>query len=381
MTLDELIEVFRSRLYLPDPRPLLVVLAAVVANRMPGDPVWVLLVGPPSCGKTELLISLSDLEDIYPVSTATEAGLLSGSLSHSPTATGGLLAEMGKFGIIVLKDFTSVITDRSEKRAALLAAFREIYDGAWVRRLGTDGGRTLSWQGKAGLVGAVTEIIDTQASVIGVMGERFVFFRMPELTNEDRLAHARVAQRNTGHQLQVRKALEQATTAFFKDLKLPATVQPLDPETSEFLVHLSDLATRCRSAVERDPRDRAIELVPQPEAASRLQSEITQLLRALWAIGVECRAAQALVAKVALDGMTKVRRAIVEQLVAVPVDRAVTTADIARPLRLQQAVVERALEDLAAHRVVEPISTKVWVPTAWLKERWTKLGYADDENA
>lgn len=49
------VDVFQRWLHLPDPGSLYVTLAAVVANRTAGDPVWLLLVGPPGSGKTEVL--------------------------------------------------------------------------------------------------------------------------------------------------------------------------------------------------------------------------------------------------------------------------------------------------------------------------------------
>jgi hypothetical protein len=41
----------------------------------------------------------------------------------------------------VLKDFGSVLSMHPETKAETLAALREVYDGAWARHLGTDGGR------------------------------------------------------------------------------------------------------------------------------------------------------------------------------------------------------------------------------------------------
>ena len=153
--LAKLVQLFQERLYLPDPSALLVTLGTVVANRLPGDPVWVLLVGPPGTGKTELVQSLGGPKDVHPVSNITEAGLLSGTgqTERADDATGGLLRKVGKFGIIAVKDFGSILSMRRDARASVLAALREIYDGSWTRVLGTDGGRTLRWTGKVGLIG------------------------------------------------------------------------------------------------------------------------------------------------------------------------------------------------------------------------------------
>src|SRR5436305_642239 len=95
--LTEAVEVFRHWLHLPDPTPLHAVLATVVANRSPGDPVWLLLVGPPGCGKSELLVPLAGLGDVHMAATLTEASLLSGSpkRERAKDAKGGLLREIG----------------------------------------------------------------------------------------------------------------------------------------------------------------------------------------------------------------------------------------------------------------------------------------------
>jgi hypothetical protein len=108
---------------------------------MQGDAVWLSLVGPPSGGKGEILNSLTDLPFIHPAGTLTESALLSGVKKKERVkgTQGGLLMETGKFGVLHLKDFTSVLSMPRDARASVLAALREIYDGAWTRRLGVDG--------------------------------------------------------------------------------------------------------------------------------------------------------------------------------------------------------------------------------------------------
>jgi len=376
--LDDLLGVFRDRLYLPDPSPVVVVVAAVVANLLTGDPVWLLLVGPPSSGKTEILTALSKLVWVHEVSTFTEAGLLSGSMSRDPSSTGGLLVELGRFGIIVCKDFTSLLSEAPDKRSGLLAALREIYDGGWVRRLGTSGGRTLGWAGKAGLLAGVTETVDRHAAFMGAMGERFVLFRMAALDDEDRLAQARAALANAGRQAEMRAAFADAVAGFFADLDIPTTAPPLDEETTERLALLADLATRLRSAVERDPRDREVELVPQPEAPGRLQAVLAQLLRGLIVIGVPEDEAGSLVTRVGLDSMPKSRRVVVELLVSIKSHVLFDTAGVGDVVGLPTSATGRVLADLSAHRVVERYSDNAggrhrWVASEWLRERWADL--------
>ena len=63
--IDEVIEVFERWLILKDRTPIYAVLGAVAANLLPGDPVWLGLIAPPSSAKTEILNSLSGLPTLY----------------------------------------------------------------------------------------------------------------------------------------------------------------------------------------------------------------------------------------------------------------------------------------------------------------------------
>ena len=74
VTIQKTLKTFEKWLYLPDPGVAEITLATVAANLLPGDPVWLLLVGAPSSGKTEVLNSVSQLEKMYSVSTLTEGG-------------------------------------------------------------------------------------------------------------------------------------------------------------------------------------------------------------------------------------------------------------------------------------------------------------------
>jgi hypothetical protein len=148
--LTECVATFQRWQHMPDPSPLYVVLATVAANQAPGDPVWLLLVGPPGSAKTELLAPLVVLPNVHSAATLTEASLLSGTpkRDQAKDAKGGLLREIGEYGIVVAKDFGSVLSMHRDTRAATLSALREVYDGSWTRHVGTDGGKRLHWQGR-----------------------------------------------------------------------------------------------------------------------------------------------------------------------------------------------------------------------------------------
>jgi hypothetical protein len=365
------IATFRRWLLLPDPSPLLAVLGTVAANRLEGDPVWLLLVGPPGGGKSELLSSVAGLHDVHPTATLTEAALLSGSpkREHGDDAKGGLLRSIGDFGILLCKDFGSVLSMNRDARAAVLAALREVYDGSWTRHVGTDGGRTLHWSGKVGLVAGVTPSIDRHNAVIGAMGERFVLFRLPNVDADEQAARALA---HAGREAEMRSDLSGAVT----ELLLPGLPEPrpLDDAEQRRLISLSTLAVRCRSAVERDGYSREVELIPEPEAPTRLTVVLERLLAGLDVIGTDRADAWRVVTSAALDSIPALRRSVLD-LLATRDDEA-ETSTIAEALGYPTSTARRTLEDLTAHELVRRVKhgegkADTWLLGPWARDRYT----------
>jgi hypothetical protein len=372
MTLDEVVVAFRRWLDLPDPGPLYLILATVAANRMRGDPVWLLLVGAPGSGKTELLNSIIRLAGVHQAATLTEPALLSGTPAKDKAkgAKGGLLREIGSFGIVLCKDFGSVLSMHRDSRALVLAALREIYDGSWTRHLGVDGGRKLHWDGKVGIIGGVTPSIDGHHAVMAGLGERFALYRLEAV---DERTQARRAIAHAGREGAMRAELAEAVAGLFAKVHLPDVPPPLQVTEQDRLIDLATLAVCCRSAVERDRYNREVELIPQPEAPARLALVLLRLLAGLDAIGVERAEAWRLVTKVALDSMPALRRTVLAKLAASHQPQ--TTTDLATTVGYPTTTARRALEDLAAHGVLEHTSqgkgkADLWTLSTWANERW-----------
>ena len=151
--LDEVLSIFNDCFALRDNSAVYVTLGAIAANLLKGrDPVWLGLVAPPSSAKTELLNSLSRLSFVHDVDTFGPAGLLSGTpkKDKAKDAHGGVLRKVGDFGVLLFKDFGSLLDLRHEHRSDMMAALRRIYDGQYTRQIDAEGGRTLEWRGKAG---------------------------------------------------------------------------------------------------------------------------------------------------------------------------------------------------------------------------------------
>jgi hypothetical protein len=372
--LATLITTYRKWLHLPDPGPVYFILGSVAANLMQGDPVWSMLIGAPGSGKTELLQPLSSLANVHFAGTITEPALLSGTAARdrAKDAKGGLLAQIGKFGILICKDFTSVLSMHRDSRAALLAALRETFDGNWTRHVGVDGGRTLHWSGKLALIAACTPIIDSHHAVMAAMGERFILYRLPPV---DESEQARRALSHCGCEAAMRSELTRAAATLFSEMEHLDGHLGVEKEDQARLIALTTFAVRCRSAVERDGHSREIELIPDPEAPSRLTLVLARLGAGMAAIGVERNEIWRVVSKVALDCMPALRRRLVEILYRETSEIDTTAASVA--IKYPTTTTRRALEDLAAHGVIDRNPQGQGKADMWALSEWTRAKCAE----
>jgi hypothetical protein len=347
--LAELEEIFARWLDMKDAGPLRALLGAVAANRMLGDPVWPLLVGPPGCGKTELLQSLRKLPEAHFAATMTEAALLSGTpqADRAESARGGLLREIGDHGLIICKDFGSVLSMQRDERGRVLAALREIYDGRWTRRVGAEGGRALSWEGRAGFVGGCPPTLDRHHEVIASLGERFVLLRMGDGSPAQA---ARMALRHAGREAAMRDELADAVASLFTARPTPAGEPvPLGEPVRSWLIDLATLACRCRSPVIRGSYGREIELVPGAESPTRLVVTLKRLHDGLLAIGIAEMETLRLLARIALDSVPALRLKVLRAVL--DLGKPDTTAVAAR-VSYPSNTARRQLEDLGAYNLV-----------------------------
>ncbi len=371
-TLGDVLSTYEKYLYLPDPGALYVALAATVSNLRPGTPVWLLLVAPGGYGKTEIISPLGVLPQVWPVGTLTEASLLSGTATKdkSKDARGGLLCELGQFGIILCKDFGSILSLPRDPRAAVLAALREIFDGSWTRRLGTDGGKALSWAGKVGFIGGCTPSIDQHHAVMSALGERFCLYRVG---TDDEEKQAAKALQHADNESEMRRELGAVVAGLFATIDVDRQARGLSELDQARLISLSSLAARCRSAVVRDSYRREIDLIPGAEAPTRLTVVLSKLLAGLELIGCARDECWRIITKVALDSMPQLRRAAFEALL---LREGASAQEIALTVGNPTVTVRRALEDLACYGVVDRVTggrADYWRLTTWARQKYEAI--------
>jgi hypothetical protein len=267
-------EAIKPWLYLEDEGIIDVMCATVIANQFKTDPLWMIFIGPPSHAKTELLRALDGHPSAYFLSNLTPATMVSGKPKKGSDPS--LLPKLnGK--TLVMKDFTTVLTMRSENQAEILSQFREIYDGSYSKGFGT--GKQFFWKGHVGLIAACTPVYDKHYSVIGSLGDRFMLYRIESTRDEDVGIQA---QRIVGQEEKMRKEIREAIHKFLDQFKTLENIQfEKDELVNRDIVTLACWCAYARCPVDRDRYTQCVQYLPQPEGPARLVKQFMQLGMAL----------------------------------------------------------------------------------------------------
>jgi hypothetical protein len=328
-----------------DMDPVWFALAAAVGSYADTDPLWGLIIGPPSSGKTEIVRSLDGLvherlDDI------TAAGLLGIVAGKKPRPTGLLHRRQGRI-FATIADFSTVLAtaDRGS-RDLLFALLRRAFDGHLEREIhGVEA--PLTWTGRLTLLAAATPAIDRFASHETALGSRWLTIRPRDATATQRLAVARRVRSRTGATLDAQRAdvrdrVTAAVTAASRRLPGIHAEQRLGDHVDDVAL----VAALVRGAVERSGYGRReIIALPVVEEPARLVAQLDLLARCLLALGRSADDARRLLRRVALDGAPPARRVVLEALTT---GEALTVAEIARQANTSRSVIRAALEELAA---------------------------------
>lgn len=307
------------------------VLAAAAVERLDGDPVWLMLISGSGNAKTETVQALKGMGAYVTSTINSEGALLSGTARKEVEegATGGLLRELGERGVLVIKDFTSILESNRNTRPQVIAALREIYDGRWQRNLGIDGGRSPTWEGRIALIAACTTAWDRAHSVIGAMGDRFVVIRSD--SRNGRLSAGRQAMANVGHEKEMREELAAAAGAVIASMEAGAEAPELPTGHTDHLLEIANLVTLARTPVERDYKGYVVDAYAA-ESPTRFAKQLVQVVRGGLAIGMTMDDAMRLAVRIARDSIPPLRFAIMVELVNDLVNAPQIAAEIQKPV-------------------------------------------------
>ena len=170
----------------------------------------------------------------------------------------------------------------SDTRAKVLAALREIYDGHWDRKVGAEGGRVLTWEGRIVVIGAVTTAWDTHhgSSPPWATGS----CSSVSTPRKRRMAAGRQAIANTGDEKAMRTSCPTRSAGVIAGMSTePITAHRRGDREA---ARAADLVTLARTGVEYDYRGNVID-AHAPEMPTRFAKQLTQIVRGAVAIGMD----------------------------------------------------------------------------------------------
>lgn len=268
-------------LYTEDDGMLRIALASIIATRMnTNDPVWMILIGPSSSGKSQVLrpLALTDEKFIHRVDDMTENTLLSGMKVKAGNKDISLLKRIGSRGIIVISDFTVIFSKNSETKNSILGQLRMVYDGEVTKYSGTNS-EPLKWRGSLGILAGSTPSIYTHFEDVADMGERFIYYRMKDYDIEKA---TRLSLGRTVFGKELDEKLSELYERYIREsLKDIGKIPDITPEVNERILHIAMFASLLRTPTHYDKYAKAIDKVPVPEMPMRVALQLSALAKAL----------------------------------------------------------------------------------------------------
>jgi hypothetical protein len=324
-------------------------MSSVAAHyHLTGDPIGMMVVGVAGSGKTSILLPcIRSLPKVTIECDMSPASLLPGRASASHKPVKGLLDEIGNSGIVVFKDFTTFMSANEDKRRELAAAIREIADGYYRRRIGTEP-KAREWHGKITFLACATYEAERQWATMRDLGERFVNIRW---RIGDRLRAARKAGIQFSHERPIEEITTILAAEFFDNDSLGDFPGTVSEEYENKFTQLADAVSTLRCSVHRN-KLREIDSVPYPEQPSRLNKAFRTLAiahAALWRQAEVTAPSFNVALRVARDTIPDIRWTIISNI---PLGSYATAHELHKLTRIPHCSIGYHCESLEALKII-----------------------------
>lgn len=247
---------------------------AMLANRLPGDPIWLMLVGPSGCGKSEVIMSIKDAVDIFSIDTLTKNTLVSGAMGVGGSDPSLIPQIDGK--ILAIKDMTTILDMQSNDRDEIFSQLRSAYDGEFNKPFGV--GILRAYTSKFGIMAGVTRAIELYTEGHTALGERFLRYPFPvNNTSKGRadVLHKALDNIRSNQKDLMHKELRETGTEVlnYNYEKIPE----MSTEYGEELVALAEWTSIMRGTVTRDKYTKEITHKAFIEIGTRLVTQFGKL--------------------------------------------------------------------------------------------------------
>lgn len=356
--------------------------ATLISSKIPGDPLWMFLVGPPSTAKTVIVDAFSgDKDHCETLSKLTATSLISGWKIPGKDEDVSIFPLLKNRCLLIL-DYTTIMSLPTGTQEELYGMLREAFGGRVKVRYGN--GKIVDYEDVSfSIVAAVTDKIreDNRAD----LGERFLKVEVIG-AQYDGLAATLAALDNvieTDDRKFKRRSLSDAIKSYLNGLYInPNALPAISQDYRVKIANLAMVVAHLRAVVNKSEDGSDYEA--RPEGGGRLGKQLGKLGTSLCVLLKKPEvdgAVYRLIRKAALDTIRGRRLRIISALMQV--ENGMTTDDLATRLQKPKSTMVNHLHALQALGAVQRGSVSggqggrfcnVWFPTTIFKQMWLDAG-------
>lgn len=225
----------------------LVLAVAVSSNFQNPLMLWLLLVGVPSSGKTDLVRLIKDASVAYYLDNLTQNAFISGERATRSNKVYDLLPLLDK-KCLIIKDWTSIFSLDEKMTKKLLGDLVGIYDKEFTKFSSRRG--NISYSSSFSQLGCITPAtLNRHTSYMNMVGPRFLCYTMPPTTFEEKNLSYKLIFSNKDRSL-VEKETRLYVSSYLNQLvQQNPDIKPLSQEKQEYLRLAAQLMSNCRGIV------------------------------------------------------------------------------------------------------------------------------------
>lgn len=303
--LDTLKQKFKEWLYFEDEGIIYTLAATKLSHQLPGDPLWLMIIGPSSGGKSELLKAFKQ-EGERSIDDLTDSTFVTGyknkAVDHIPQ-----FAELLADKIWYIMDMSLLMSKNSEERSSILSDMRMIYDGLIKKGYGNKQQIECECKNNTLICGS-TPVVDNLILEDQLLGTRFVQYRIKQ---NNRSAVMDIIDRNQDRLQIMREQLNQAVKEFETLLSVDQYV--LNDLENKNLQIMSNTTTLLRTAVSLDRLGEPMNL-SYPEEPGRFYKQMKKMYQSYRIIGLTEEESLFLIRKICMDNINPLRIRLIKEL-------------------------------------------------------------------
>lgn len=229
-----------------------ITLAVAVSGIKTGTPMlWLMLVGTPSSGKTEIATLIKKSIFTYPVDSMTLSSFVTGERETDKDKVHDLLPALNK-KCFLIKDWTALFSLHEEITKKLIGDLVNIYDEEFVKF--SPGRGNVTYRSIFSHVGCITPAtLNVHTRYLNMIGARFLFYGVPKLNEEQKnKSYDSIFNNNSSNKR--RKSKRRLTKLASKFLNRIATlsvkdIKPLSKNVQDYLRISSEFIAKARGMI------------------------------------------------------------------------------------------------------------------------------------